>query len=402
MCGSTMSTWTSSPPRKGTASSAPSPPHTGQVLVMISRTPSVTFWRVISTSPSGEISTTKVFVRSSSRDLRSVFRTVSRLRARAMSMKSMTMIPPMSRSLALAGEGARVDVDDRQRLGVVDHQVAAAGQVDAAVEHALDDRLDAVGLEQRLLLGLPQLHAVHELRRGAREERDQPMVLLGVVDDRALEVLGEDVAHDADREVGLLEDQGGRGRLGDALLEHVVELEEVLQLALEVRPLRAVRRGADDRAAAAEVELLGLLAQAVALLVLQAARDAHALAPRGVDHVAAGDRELHRQARALGLERVLDDLYDDLLPWLEQVGDARLAGAAAALDLLDARDDDLVDVQEAVLVEADVDEGGLGAGQDVVDDALVDVADDRAATSALEVDLGDAVPLGDRAFLAAL
>ena len=65
---------------------------------MISRTPSVTFWRVISTRPSGEISTTKVFVRSSSSALRSTLSTASRLRARAMSMKSMTMMPPMSRS----------------------------------------------------------------------------------------------------------------------------------------------------------------------------------------------------------------------------------------------------------------------------------------------------------------
>ena len=65
---------------------------------MISRTPSVTFWRVISTSPSFEISAVNVFVRSSSSDLRSVLSTASRLRARAMSMKSMTMIPPMSRS----------------------------------------------------------------------------------------------------------------------------------------------------------------------------------------------------------------------------------------------------------------------------------------------------------------
>ena len=48
-------------------------------------------------------------------------------------------------------------------------------------------------------------------------------------------------------------------------------------------------------------------------------------------------------------------------------------------------------MQEAVLVEADVDERGLEAGQDVVDLALVDVADDGAAAAALEVDLGDAV-----------
>ncbi len=216
-------------------------------------------------------------------------------------------------------------------------------------------------------------------------------MLLGVVDDRLLEVLGEDVAHDADREVGLLEDHVGRGRLRDALLEHLVELEEVLQLALEVRALGALGRGADDRAAAAEVELLGLLAQALALLVLEPARDADALARRGVDHVAPGDRDLHREPRALGLERVLDDLHDDLLPRGQEVGDARAALAAAALDLLDPRQHDLVDVQEAVLVEADVDEGRLEPGQDVVDLALVDVADDRARAAALEVDLGDAV-----------
>ncbi len=36
----------------------PSPAQTGHFLARISRGPSVTFWRVISTSPSGEISTT--------------------------------------------------------------------------------------------------------------------------------------------------------------------------------------------------------------------------------------------------------------------------------------------------------------------------------------------------------
>ena len=59
---------------------------------------SVTFWRVISTSPRGEISTTYVFVRSRSSSLRSASSTVARFLGFAMSMKSMTMIPPMSRS----------------------------------------------------------------------------------------------------------------------------------------------------------------------------------------------------------------------------------------------------------------------------------------------------------------
>ena len=76
----------------------PSPPHVGQVRVRISRTPAVTFWRVISTSPSGEISTRYVFVRSFSSSAWSTFSTSARFFADAMSMKSMTMMPPMSRS----------------------------------------------------------------------------------------------------------------------------------------------------------------------------------------------------------------------------------------------------------------------------------------------------------------
>ena len=115
-------------------------------------------------------------------------------------------------ALALARERAGVDVDDRQRLGVVDDQVAAGRQVHPPLEHPVDDRVDAVGLEQRVLGLVVELDAVDQLGRGAREERHQPVVLPLVVDDRALEVLGEDVAHDTHAEVRLLEDQGGRGR----------------------------------------------------------------------------------------------------------------------------------------------------------------------------------------------
>ena len=78
-------------------------------------------------------------------------------------------------------------------------------------------------------------------------------------------------------------------------------------------------------------------------------------------------------------------------PRLEEVLDP-LAVPALALEL---GHDDLVDVQEAVLLEADVDEGGLHARQDVVDGAEVDVAGDRAALRALEVDLGDLAVLED-------
>jgi hypothetical protein len=51
--------------------------------------------------------------------------------------------------------------------------------------------------------------------------------------------------------------------------------------------------------------------------------------------------------------------------------------------------DDLVHVEEAVLLEADVDERRFHSRKDVVDRPLVDVPGDGATAGALEVDLGD-------------
>ena len=223
-------------------------------------------------------------------------------------------------------------------------------------------------------------------------------MLLLVVHDRPLELAGEDVARHAHGQVGLLEDHLGRAGLLAALLEHVVELVEVLDLAIEVLALGALGRGAHDGAAAAEVDLAGSLAQPVALLVVEPARHAHALALGHVHEVAARDRELHGQARALGLERVLDRLDQDLLARLQHLADPLALGpaGAAATRELDTREHQVVGVEEAVLVEADVHERGLEAGQDVVDLALVDVSDDRAVAATLYVELRDAPVVGLR------
>ena len=143
--------------------------------------------------------------------------------------------------------------------------------------------------------------------------------------------------------------------------------------------------------AALRIERLDDLLQPRPLGVVEPARDAEPLALRDEDEEAAGQRDLGRQPRALGLHRVLDRLHHDLLAAGDQVGD--LLAVPLALEL---GHDDLVDVEEAVLLEADLDERGLHPGQDVVDRAEVDVAGDRAALRPLEVDLGDAVVLDDR------
>ncbi len=218
-------------------------------------------------------------------------------------------------------------------------------------------------------------------------------MLLGIVHDRALELGREHVAHDANREVGLLEDQRRRGRLFDALLEHLVELEQVQQLALQIGALGALGGRPDDRASALQVELGGLLAEPLALLVVEPSRHAYALAERRVDHVAARDREFHRQPRALRLQGVLDHLDDDVLAGLQQICDLTPLTSRPAPPPrgIDAGEDDLIDVQEAVLLEPDVDERRLQPREHVVDAPLVDVADDRAVAAALQVELRYAV-----------
>ena len=174
-------------------------------------------------------------------------------------------------------------------------------------------------------------------------------------------------------------------------LDLLPELHQELEVELDVLGRGALGGGADDHAALLGGDLLDDVPQAVALVLLEPARDAEALAVRDEDDEAAGQRDLGRQPRALRLHRVLDRLDEHLLAAADQVGDPAAARAAA----LELGADDLVDEQEAVLLEADLDERRLHPRQDVVDDALVDVPGDRAALGPLEVDLGDAIVLED-------
>src|SRR5262249_35480091 len=148
---------------------------------------------------------------------------------------------------------------------------------------------------------------------------------------------------------------------------HLVELVQVADLAHEVGLFRSVGGGANDQATGAFVGAVDHLAQAVALRFAQPAADPDAAALRRLDEVAAGDRGVHREPRALALQRVLDHLHDDLLTRFDQLVDAAAFAAAALRRLFAVGQDYLVDVEEAVALEADVDEGGLHAGQDVVD-----------------------------------
>ena len=107
---------------------------------------------------------------------------------------------------ALADKAAGIDVDDRERLGVVKQQIATRRQVDAALERALDRLIDAVAAQQ---LGLSRvaLDALGELRTALLHVRDDAVVHLLVVDDQLVDVLAKVVANEAEGDVDLGVDQ---------------------------------------------------------------------------------------------------------------------------------------------------------------------------------------------------
>src|SRR5207248_8068397 len=98
--------------------------------------------------------------------------------------------------------------------------------------------------------------------------------------DGALEVAGEEVAHDAQRQLGLLVDERGRLRALRLRLDRSPQPLQEVEVAGDVLRGRALCGGADDDPAVLRRDLLEDVAQADALVVLQPARDAEALAAR--------------------------------------------------------------------------------------------------------------------------
>ncbi len=128
--------------------------------------------------------------------------------------------------------------------------------------------VDAEGLEERRLLAIA-VNALDHVRRGLLQVADDPAVGPVVVDLSADEVAGEEIAHDAKRELGLLVDELGRGGFLGLGLDRLPEALEEDEVALDVLGGRALRGGAHDDASALRVELSDDLLEPGALLVVE-------------------------------------------------------------------------------------------------------------------------------------
>src|SRR5258708_2224701 len=138
-------------------------------------------------------------------------------------------------------------------------------------------------------------------------------------------------------------------------------------------------------------QLLQPVAQLLApAFVLDALRDADVRVVRQVHQQPAGDRDLGREACALGADRVLDHLDEERLALRKNSLDGD-GGPFAAFSVLP----DIGDVQERSALQADVDERRLHARQHPRHPPHVDVADQAAARRALDQQLLHHARAGD-------
>ena len=270
-----------------------------------------------------------------------------------MSMKSTTIRPPMSRrrswratsaaasrlvrKAVSSGFGPRTEPPEFTSIAVSASvpsmtMLPPDAQRDAALEDRLDLRLDVEGGEDRLLAAVAAQHLLLA-RHDVVQELARALVDVLVVDVDLVDVGGEEVADGAQHDVVLAVDQRRRALVARRL-EHA--LPQALQIGEIARQLgrcprrarrRCARSGRSPRAGCSSDDQL---AQALALLALDAARDAGRVVGAGQQHqVAAGQRVERGQRRRLVGELLLGDLDQDLLAGLEQVADAAAALAVA-------------------------------------------------------------------------
>ena len=265
-----------------------------------------------------------------------------------------------------------------ERLGQVDHDVAARLQPDLAPKRLVDFGLDAVLFEDREVLGVV-MHPWHQAGHDPLDEPHGARVLLSVIDPNRRKISAETIAEQLGNQALLAVNdrrRTGRFRLAPGLAP---ELVEVRQVADDIfLGSSAGGRPQDDtaREPVLRTERPHDAPQAPALVPRLDLAGHPDVVYGGREHQkAARDGHVRRDPDPLGTQGFLDDLHQDLLTGLQEVSNLGLGlvGAAWALvrvtrfetvELLEGVDD-IGDVQEGLLRQPDIDERGLHAGKDL-------------------------------------
>ena len=246
---------------------------------------------------------------------------------------------------ALARRAARVDVDRHQRLGLVDHQIAAGAKLHDGLQHPVELRLHRVFREQRLAAAIghcrvaPELHLLGVARHQHAHELVRRAPALLAVDLDFVDVARVDVADRALDQAGFLVDQRRRDGLQRVLADVVPQPQQVFAVApdLRLRPVGA--GGAHDQAHALRDVQFGDDVLEPAAIGDRGDLARNAAAARRIGHQHAepsGERDIGGQRRALRAALLLHDLHQQDLPALDHLLDLVVA-QEARLDAAIAR-----------------------------------------------------------------
>ena len=213
--------------------------------------------------------------------------------------------------VALTGGAAGVHVDRDQRLGRVDHDVAAGLQLNRGAVDRVELRLNLITVHQRhdvaILLHLLGVAGHQHLHEGLGDA-----VAFVALDQHFVDVAGVEVADRALDQVALGMDHRGRGRFQRQFADVVPESDQIFIVASDFGLAALHARSAhDDRHALGNPKLVEHSLQSLAI---DDAADlaADAAAARGVGHqhaVAAGERYVGRERRAFVAALLLHHLH---------------------------------------------------------------------------------------------
>ena len=242
---------------------------------------------------------------------------------------------------------------------------------------------------------VPLDQPLRQMRRDALE-----VVLDGLVDiviaavaghEQMLEILGEGVADDPQRQIGLRVQLMRRRVLLRLLLDRLPLRLQAVDVGGQFFLAGALGGSADDDRRLLGDHRVEDLLQTMSLRIRQLAADPRQVTAGRVDEIASRKRDVAGQPGALGADRVLADLDEHRLARLEDLLD--LAPVGADIEGIPV---DLTGIQHGVAAAADVDEHGLHAGQHVLHAAQVDIADQRGGGAAVDVVLDEHVVLQHR------
>ena len=195
-----------------------------------------------------------------------------------------------------------------------------------------------------------------------------------VVDQDLADVVREVVAQRAHDRVAFLVDQERRRARDDDLLDGFPDAQQVVEVPACSSSVAAADAGrAHDAAhAVGDLQVLERLADDVALLALDAARDAAGAGVVRHQHdEPAGEADEGRERRTFGAAFLLIDLDDDLLAFAQNLADLDAIARFGLLDEVFVRD--FLERQETVALDAVIYEARLEARFDPSDAAFVDV-----------------------------